>query len=285
MVERKQPAKDGRPNYQVRALERGLDILEVFSLKTPELSLADIATTAHLAKSTALRLLSVLEERGYIERSAQTDAYRLGVRAFEAGSVYIQSMKLEAEARPFLDRLVQACGHTANLGVLDRGAVVHLAVVAPNRPIRFFSPVGEREMIHCTGLGKALLATLDEEQLAQFLREQKLERRTSRTITNPDVLRMELDRVRDRGYAMDDEESYVGLRCISAPVRNDKDHVVAAVSISGPSAEFTDEVLPKYIDAVLKAANSISARLGYRVQYKMTDATPESDDLHELPRS
>lgn len=258
--------------YQVRALERALDILALFSLSNPELSLADIAAQTGVAKSTTLRLVSVLTDYGFLERVPDTERYRIGIRAFEVGSVYIQSTSIESEARPFLQRLAVDCHQTANLGVLNRGEVVHLAVVPPDRPIRFYASVGDREDAYCSGLGKVLISELSDEELDALVEQHPLEPRTRRTIVSADILRSHLEDVRTQGYAIDDEESIVGLRCVAAPVRNDKGEIVAAISVSGPSSEFGESDLARYVELVKDAAYGISTRLGYGAH--LEDAEP-----------
>jgi IclR family acetate operon transcriptional repressor len=262
-------SRDDQPaaaNYQVRALERALDIVGAFTLAEPELTLTAIAARVGLAKSTATRLLAVLEERGWLERSAATDRYRIGVRAFEIGNIYIQTTTLESEAQPILRHLATTCQQTANLGILRQGEVVHIAVVAPDRPIRFSTPVGLRDSAHLTGLGKALLAALPGDELAAVIARHGLPGRTARTITTPEALRANLAEIRSRGYALDDEEAFDGLRCIAAPIRDARGETIAAVSISGLASEFNESALPRYIAAVQDAARAISARLGNGVQ-------------------
>lgn len=252
-----------RGSYQVRALERALDILGLFSLSNPELSLADIAAQTEVAKSTTFRLVSVLVDYGYLERVPDTDRYRIGIRAFELGSVYIQSTSIEGEARPFLERLAVKCRQTANLGVLNGGEVVHIAVVAPDRAIRYNASVGDRELVYCTGLGKALISEFSDEQLAELVEQHPFVQRTRRTITSLEVLRAHLSDIREQGYSLDDEESIVGLRCVAAPIRNEKGEIVAAVSVSGPSSEYGESAFSEYVAAVTEAAHGISTRLGY----------------------
>lgn len=253
-------------NYQVRALERALDILDLFGLDTPTLTLTEIAARAKLAKSTATRLLAVLEERGWLERSVDTDRYRIGVGAFALGQVYIQTMTLEAEAQPFLQRLAQACNQTANLGILDRGEVVHIAVVVADRPIRFDAYAGQREEAHCTGLGKVLLAELPGAELAAIIARHGLTPRTAHTIADPDALRDHLATVREQGFALDDQESHLGLRCLALPIRDARGRIVAAVSVSGLLDEFSDEAMLRYRVATAEAAAGIAARLGHGVR-------------------
>lgn len=264
-------AKDGQgsaANYQVRALERALDILDAFSLASPHLSITQIGDRVNLPKSTVVRLVSILAERSYLERVPDTESYRIGVRAFEIGSVYIQSTSLEAEARPIMGRLAMETSQTANLGILDQGELVHVAIVASDRPVRYWATVGTREGAHYTGLGKVLLAAVTDAELVAHLARHDLVRRTARTITSADALRVELDRIQSQGYALDDEESNLGLRCIAAPITDRTGQTIAAVSISGLRVEFTDEVMPRYLEAVIQAGHDISIRLGSGAQVR-----------------
>ena len=250
-------------NYQVRALERAIDILDAFGLDTPALTLTEIAARVGLAKSTASRLLAVLEGRGWLERSPDTDRYRIGVRAFAFGQVYIQTTTLDAEAQPFLQRLARECGQTANLGILHDGEVDDLAVVQPARPIRFDAFAGQREQAHCTGLGKVLLAALPDEELVAVVERHGLPARTPRTLATLAALRDELALVRAQGYALDDEESHLGLRCLALPVRDARGRVVASLSVSGLADEFTADAVARYRTACAAATRELSARLGY----------------------
>jgi IclR family acetate operon transcriptional repressor len=249
-------------NYQVRALERALDLLDAFSVTTPELSITRLTELTGLPKSTVIRLVSILVERRLLERVPDSEVLRIGVRAFEIGSIYIQTTSLETEARPLMARLAAETGQTANLGILEQGELVHIAIEPPDRPLRYWATIGKREDAHYTGLGKALLAAMTDDELARHLAEHSLIRQTDKTITDPDVLRTELDRVRAQGYALDDEESSVGIRCIAAPVLDQSGQTVAAVSISGSKAEFSDDVMPAYVTAVVRTGREISRRLG-----------------------
>ncbi|MCC6674538.1 MAG: IclR family transcriptional regulator [Thermomicrobiales bacterium] len=253
------------PQYQVRALERALDVLDAFTIGEPELSFTELTARTGLSKGTAVRLLAVLERRGFLERSNETERYRIGVRAFEVGSIYIQTLALEREAHRYLDALVEECHQTANLGMLDHGEIVHLLVVPSRRPIHYSVQSGQRDDAHCTGLGKALLAGLSASELDALIADRGLPRHTERTITTTDELRAELATVRARGYAIDEEESVPGLTCIAAPIYDDRGSAAGAVSVSGQSSEFAEPNRTAYANAVLRTANEISRRLGAAV--------------------
>lgn len=253
-------------HYQVRALERALHLLNAFSLEAPERSLSDLAIATDLPASTALRLLSILAQYGYVEKSPETDRYRIGVGMFERGSIYIQTTTVEAQAKELLAALARECNQTVSLAVLDRTDIVHIAVFQPDRAIRYYAPVGQREMTHCTGLGKVLLAGLSDAEVREIVNQRGLPSRTDRTITTIAALRSHLAAVRERGYAVDNEESVVGLRCVATPILDDRNRVVAAISASGSAAEFNEATMPGLVDALQKAAHLISERIGYRVQ-------------------
>jgi DNA-binding IclR family transcriptional regulator len=252
----------------VRALERALQLLGAFSLERPERTLSELSAETDLAPSTTLRLLSILAQHGYVERSPDTDRFRIGVGMFERGSIYIQTTSVEAEGQQALEALARECNQTASMAVLDRADIVHIAVVQPDRAIRYYAPVGQREMAHCTGLGKVLLAGLSDDALRDLVEQRGLPGRTDRTITTVAALRSHLAMVREQGYAIDNEESIVGLRCVAAPILDDRNRTVAALSASGSAAEFTAETIPAITDAVRAAARTVSNRLGHRVRHE-----------------
>jgi IclR family acetate operon transcriptional repressor len=150
------------------------------------------------------------------------------------------------------------------MGVLDRMQVVHTLVVAPDRPVRYWATVGKREAAHVSGLGKVLMAGLDDEVRASLFKTYQFEFLTENTITSAERMEIELQRIRECGYGLDDEESNLGVRCVAVPVRDSRGRVIAAISISGVIAEFSDQEIPRLVAATQDAAAAISARLGWR---------------------
>lgn len=254
----------GRGTYQIRALDRGLDILESFTLAEPELTIGQIGERAGLPKPTVVRLLSVLTERSYVERVTGTERYRLGVRTLEVGSVFSQSTTLEAESRPIMQKLADQTGQTTNLGVLDQYEVVHTEVVPPDRPVRFWAHLGKREDAHVSALGKVLLTGLPSRARDTYLKQPRVAA-TPHTITDEEVLREELRWVNEHQHAVDREESNLGVICIAAPIYDGKGNLVAALSISGAKAEFDESgKMEEFTQHVQDAAHEVSARLGWR---------------------
>ncbi len=247
-------------NYQVRALQRGLAVLGCFSTLQPSLSMAEISRQLGLPKPTALRLLECLVAQDWLSQDAATGRYQLTPRPLEVAAVYLSTSSLEQAARPIVRQLSDQTQQTANLGVLDRGEVLHLVVFEPERPLRYHTQVGARELAHCTGLGKVLLAALSEPDVPSTLAW-----RTPNTVTDREALLKELEDIRCQGFAEDREEAERGLRCLAAPVRDASGRTVAAISISGPAAEFGIEARPRLLPPLCEAASQLSRRLGASV--------------------
>jgi DNA-binding IclR family transcriptional regulator len=237
-------------------------VLTAFSVDRPEHGLGSLSEELGLSKPTLIRLLECLRFAGFVDLDARSGTYRLGLRAFEVGAVYQQTATLDHVSRPVLARLAQVTGQSTNLAVLDRSQVVHVSVVLSPRPVRYEGYAGLREDAYCTALGKVLLAALAPAELDAYLSQVTPRRRTPNTITKPDVLRPALAEIQRQGYALDDEEVSVGLRCVAAPVRSASGATVAAVSASGPKAEFEGQQLHDLVAAVKGAAGELGSLLG-----------------------
>jgi IclR family transcriptional regulator, KDG regulon repressor len=250
--------------YRVQVLERSLGILDLLSSDGPELSLIELSERLRLHKSTTHRLLGVLEQYRFVEKSSITGKYRLGLRLFELGSKAIAHLDWRERARRYLQRLAFDTGETAHLCILDDGEVLYLEKVEAPRTVRVPSIVGRRYPAHCGGAGKALLAFQPEEEIDDLIKRRGLTSYTRNTFTTPAQLKNGLLVVRERGYAIDNEEFEEGLECIGAPVRDYSGSVVAAISIAGPTFRITEEKIAVLARSVVAAANELSADLGYR---------------------
>lgn len=251
----------------VATLVNGLEILEGLAAAEEEgrayVSASEQAEMLGLHKSTVLRLLSTLEHKGYVERDPETKGYRLRWKLFQLGSAVLTRNDLVREARPILEELARATGEVVHLSVLDDDEVVYVDKVEPPSTIRMYSRVGRRSPAHCTGVGKALIAFLPDAELNRLLEERGLRRYTRGTITDPEVLRRELARVRQTGVAYDEEEHEEGICCVAAPVRDHRGAVVASISVAGPAFRLGRERRQELAKVVRGASERISARLGY----------------------
>jgi IclR family transcriptional regulator, KDG regulon repressor len=255
-------ARPVSPRYRIQAIERAVSILNAFSSEDPELGVTELAERLGLHKSTVHRFMVNLDAAGLVERNPRSGRYRLGLRIFELGGLVMQQMNLWDEALPFLEGLVRDTGETGHLAVLDGGEAIYIERVEARRALRVPSAIGRGYPAHATNLGKVLLADLPPEQVEAIVAERGLAAYTPHTITDPLELEAELERIREHGYAIDNEEYDEGLRCIGAPVRDHSGRVVAALGIGGPVTRITPERVGELAGLVMGAARGLSRRLG-----------------------
>jgi DNA-binding IclR family transcriptional regulator len=253
----------GEKTYPNRVIDRVVGLLGCFSSEQRELTLSELAEKVDISRPTALRLLSSLTHHRLLQQDPETKRYRLGLGLFELGNVAATSLTLVEVSAPRLQELVRITGETANLAVMDEGMATYVAKVEGSFSMRIASRVGLRVPCHCAGLGKVLLA-YDEEAVEQHYSAEPFPRRTARTITTARRLQAELERIRQRGYAMDDEEFEDGVRCIAAPVFDHSGSAVAAMSVSGPVGRITDDVAAEWSEHLIGMAQDLSAALGHR---------------------
>ena len=250
--------------YQIQVLDRALAILEILSTQGPDLSLGEISDKLELHKSTAHRLIMVLERHKFIERNSVSGRYRLGLKLFELGTKAVSQLDLRERARPFLERLVLETSETVHLCVLDDSEVVYLDKIEPERSVRMACSVGRRNPIHCTAVGKAIMAYLPAGEVEAIIRRHGMKAMTANTITNFFELKKELSAIKQRGYSIDDEEIEEGVRCVGCVVRNFSGEPLAAISVSGPAFRVTQEKVADLAIAVMAAARGLSAGLGFK---------------------
>lgn len=258
----------GESPYHSRAVSRALNILKSFTVDDFELSIADLHDRLGIPKSTLVRLLLCMADEGFIEHNEQTSKYRLGVKLFELGSLYERTrvMNVRMLARPHMQELVDRYRLSSNLAIRDSAEIVYIGVAEPvGTQMRIAYSVGDRFGLHHTALGKALLAFMGEGERDALLEKIDMEPLTPNTIDSVEKLKEELARVRERGYAVDDQESLPGLRCVAAPIRS-LDGVMAAMSVSGSILEIADEREEQITADVMDCAKRISVKLGARPQ-------------------
>lgn len=251
-----------QPSYAAPAVEAALSILETLGT-VHEMGVTELARKLSLGKSSVYRLLATLARRGYVEKNPQSDRYQLTYRLFAVGSPAADRFGLREAAHPVMQRLAAETGETVNLGVLDGTRVVNLHKVESRHLLRMHMEVGGGVPAHATALGKVLLAGLEPSKVAERLGSQRLARLTRRTIGDRTTLQRSLARIREQGFAIDDEECSLGLRCVAAPIRDHRGSVVAALSISGPTQRLSHPVLARTAERVRAAAQEVSRRLGF----------------------
>lgn len=248
-----------------KSLVKALRILIYLGENGPELGVTEIAQALKLNKSTTYRLLSAMEQFDFIDQDPGSEKYRLGLKLFELGNTAVQSRTLQSQAHPHLVAMSRCSNETVHLGIARDGDVIYLdKIESHNSLISIPSIVGRRLPAHCTGLGKVLLAYLPEPILLKTISARELQRRTEHTITDKRALMGHLRQIRQRGYALDNQEAERGLSCVAAPVEDSQARVVAAISIAGPTIRFRGKELAEKIEIVRKFARKISAELGHR---------------------
>ncbi len=258
-------AKKEKSEYMIQAVSHALDLLEQFHGEdVDELGVTELSKRLKLHKNNVFRLLATLEFRGYIEQNKATENYRLGLKSLELGQTFIKKMGLLHQAKPVLENLVERCNETSYVAIFKDGYIVYLDVVETHLTVRVVSRVGSRLPAHCTAAGKVHLAFMSEEEVHSVLPSKELRGYTPHSITDRETLKKELQKVAEQGYAMDNEELDLGVRCVAAPIRDYTRRIVGALSISGPSTRFTDERLEQeLIPLVVSATEELSTRLGF----------------------
>lgn len=252
--------KDGQG--ELRGLGRTLDILEAIASVETSASLTTLAAAVDLPKSTAYRLLTALAERGYVDRDGES-GYRPTLKLVTLGNQILNGLDLRAVARPILAELMHTVKAVVHLCVIDGDAVVYIDKLQPMGTQRMYSQVGRRSPLHCTGVGKVALAGLPDEEVRAILERAGTPAFTVNTMTQLEGIVRHLARVREQGFATDDEEHEPGIRCVAAPIRNFTNAVVASISVSGPTNIITRDRMEELAGLVMSAAEHISSKLGY----------------------
>lgn len=245
--------------YKVQVLERALSLLDALAAANKEVGPAELAAILHLHKSTIHRLLKVLEAHRLVRRSPQ-GKYDLGLKLFELGNMAVSRFSLPRRAEPFLKQVVKETGETAHICVLSNTQMLSIASAEASWIVR---AIGHRGELHSSASGKAYLAFLPRLPQNVLIPKITLTRHTRNTINTEAKLRLELARIRRRGFSINDEEVELGVRCIAAPIFDQKGRVIATLSIAGPVFRMTKDRLLHLARTVVTAADELSSVLGY----------------------
>jgi len=268
-MERK-PAS-ARFRTRLSSVANSLRLIKAFSEDEYEIGISDLAKRLGLAKSTVHRLASTLLEQGMLEQNPADGKYHLGLALFELGTMVRRKMDFTVEARPFLRTLMEKTGETVHLAILDHDSILYVITHESKQALRMGSKVGTRAPVHSTAVGKVLLAFQPGEEIERIV-ARGLPQSTPGTLVDAKALRRELALVRAQGYAVDDEESEIGLRAIAAPIRNYSGEVVAAISIAGPVHRMTKKALLSWLRELVEAAEAVSQRLGWQPSRQQASA-------------
>lgn len=248
-------------DYRIAVLDRTLDLLEALAAAHGPAGVSDLAREIGATKSAVFRILANLERRGYVVRDPGSSKYQLGGQVVRLGQQALGSLDLRAQARPVLETLHQQFNETVNLGVFVNDLVSYVDMIESDHGLRMAAQVGATDEMHSSSLGKAILSFLSEIDRERIL-SKPLNRHTARTITDPNILRVELARIRQVGSAEDRGENESGARCVGAPFFDYRGRVIGAVSLSCPESRLNDERMWEIAAAVRAAAADITKRIG-----------------------
>jgi|HigsolmetaAR203D_1030402.scaffolds.fasta_scaffold01030_2 IclR family acetate operon transcriptional repressor len=254
------PEKHNR--YAIQSIEKALDVIEVLS-EHDSLSLIQLAELVNQPKSSLFRIMLTLEKRGYVSRSDEDGLYCLGYKQLVITKNLLERNRLRAAATTEMQKLVDKYGDTVNLCVLSEGEILYVEIIEGTYALRMSDRVGSKAPFHATATGKAISASLRAEEVRRMAERTGLPQLTPNTITDLSRLMDELYRIRELGYALDNEECILGARCVAAPIFNMFGRVEGAISLSGAKHRFPDDRIPSIAEDVKAAAAAVSKKRGY----------------------
>ncbi len=248
-------------NMSLQTVERALKVLEIIA--GGSMSSQEIETAMGLNRTTVARLIYTLLSNGYIEKDERTSKYKLGLKVVELGSLRLNQIELKTEAVPHLRELSMNLNQVCHMGVLVDGEVVYIEKIEPISTMRMFSAIGRRVPVHSTSLGKSLLSGLSNDEIVEILEDKGMKVFTKNTNEDIGSLLKEIELVNKNGYGIDDEENEENIWCISAPIKDYRNKVIAAISTSGQNREYLKDSNSIAIKYIKETAYKISKRMGY----------------------
>ena len=234
--------------------------MEILGERQPA-SPSELVQELKLTRSNVHRFLATLKELGYVDKALDSK-YRLTFKIFRLGSTVLRRNRLSDIARPYMTRLAEISQENVNLAVIHNGTVLYLDKIESSHYLKLDQPIGGTDPVHCTALGKALLSGLTDRELDVFLRSNELISYTKKTVVDPLVLARVIRNTRKQGFATDFEELSVGIHRIAVPIRDHRDKVVAALSVSGPTVRLTKEKIETLKAPLIETAREISEKMG-----------------------
>jgi DNA-binding IclR family transcriptional regulator len=248
----------------VQSLERALTLLNKLSEYPDGIQITRLSEQVGLTKSTIHRLLATLSSMNYVVKDEETDKYKLGLQVLFLSRNLLNNSDIVAVSKPFLEKLSQEVNETVHLCIEDRGEVVYIDKIESTQTIRMYSRVGSRAPMYCTGVGKILLSDKNPDVFEEIVSKINFIPKTPSTITSKEQFIEEIEKVKSQGYALDNAENEIVLRCIAAPIFDHKGKIIASFSISGPSNRVTLELInDSLIEKMQHYSLAISRNLGY----------------------
>ena len=256
-------SESGSKEKRLSSVGTAIQLLKAFSEEKVDIGISELSRRLGVAKSTVHRLAATLAAEGLLEQDRESEKYRLGIGLFRLGALVRRRMDISSQGRPYLYALREKTNETVHLAILDGTEIMYVYNLESTQAIRMRSDLGVRKPAYCTAEGQAILA-FQPQAVVDAVIAQGLVARTPQTITDPAKLIKALAVVRQRGCAVEDEESEIGMRGISAPIHNDAGEVVASVGIAGPVTRLSKKAVSSFMPHVIETADLVSSRLGYR---------------------
>lgn len=247
----------------VKSVWRAIRMLESFD-SDQGATVTELSKKLNFPKSSVHEILTTLVQEGILDKDGDRNRYYLAAKLFELGNRARASLEIRKVAAHFLKALNGQLDETVHLTILDNGEVLYVECFESTKRLRTYSVIGVRAPLHCTAVGKAILAFLPGDDIERIIRTKGLEKFTDNTITEKGPLLEDLKKIAQLGYAVDNMEHEEGVKCVGAPIRNHRGAVFASISVSGPSQRLTPDRIPEIAKMVASTANEISRRLGYR---------------------
>ncbi len=253
-----------RSEYSVQSVTNAIKVLETLGDAEHEQSIPELCAKLSLTKSNANKIVATLERFGYVDANRYTGNFRLGVKTFQISQAYISKLSLPEIALPVQRALRDAVNESVYISVLRKENVVYLSVVETDSPVRVMPRIGNVGPAYATSTGKVQLAFLEDRDI-ESLYKAPFHQYTPNTIRSTDALMAELDKIKQQGYALDDEEYEMGVRCVAAPIKNFMGNVIAGINISAPVERMSDTRIKKeLLPNLIEAAHKLSVKFGYR---------------------
>jgi len=247
----------------INSVVKSLNILDCFSREVKELKLTEISNMLEIPKSTTSNLVYTLVDMGYLEQNSENGKFRLGTKLFMLGKIFEYHFNLIEVARPYMERLRNKFNEAVHLSIPYETEGVCVEKIEGDSTLGMNSQVGKKLPLHCTASGKLFLSGMSKEKLEKTLVNIDLFKRTETTITDVNILRKEIEVIREKGYSMAVEEGEVGITSMAVPIYNYKGELIASISIAGPTARLSDDSREQIILEMLKASKTISSKLGF----------------------
>ena len=257
---------DKTESATIQSLDRALKVLSIVAAGNG-MSLTEVAATGRQSTATCYRILTTFKKHHIVEFDDHTQLWHIGAEAFRIGSSFLRRTRIVDQSRQVMERLMIKTGETVNLAIIDRREITFIGQIETHEPIRAFFRLGTRSPVHASGIGKAIMAFQSEVLNTEILKKLPLEKFTANTIIDSEALANELRNTYQRGWAIDDEEKALGMRCIAAPIFNQNGEAVAGISVSGPTVRMTQDLDNHFGRLVRIGADEITISMGGRLPH------------------